>query len=151
MPYQQEAKSMADHTKHTLSSEALGGLRLTRQRQVVYEVLVDEKRDHPTASEVYERAKDKMPSISLATVYNCLETLTHAGAVKQVNVDRDASRYCPNLSHHAHFYCTVCSEVFDVLLDPKARAESPWQLPAGTELEEIDVTMKGICPDCQKG
>ena len=135
--------------KDTLSSEALGGLRLTRQRQVVYEVLVDEKRDHPTATEVFERAREKMPSISLATVYNCLETLTQVGAVKQVNVDREASRYCPNLAPHAHFYCTVCSQVIDIQLDGKSRAETPWRLPRGTRLNEIDVTMKGVCSDCQ--
>jgi len=140
---------MEDSTKHTLSSEALGGLRLTKQRKVVYEVLVDEKRDHPTASEVFERAKEKMPSISLATVYNCLETLTQVGAVKQVNVDREASRFCPNLNPHAHFFCTRCNEVIDVQLEPKACAESPWHLPSGTKLDEIEVTMKGICPKCE--
>ena len=51
---------------------------MTKQRKVVYDVLLDEPRDHPTASEVFMRAKHQMPSISLATVYNCLETLTHA-------------------------------------------------------------------------
>ena len=57
------------------SDEILGGLRMTKQRKVVYGVLIDEKRDHPTASEVFTRAQNRMPSISLATVYNCLETL----------------------------------------------------------------------------
>ncbi len=121
---------------------------MTKQRKVVYEVLVDDRRDHPTASEVYERAKEKMPSISLATVYNCLETLTHAGAVKQVNMDRDASRYCPNLSPHAHFYCSRCQQVFDISIDPES--DAPWELPPGAELREIDVTMKGICPQCRE-
>lgn len=140
---------MANSSK-ALSSEDLGGMRLTKQRKVVYEVLVDEQRDHPTAAEVYERAKDKMPTISLATVYNCLETLTHVGAVKQVNVDREASRYCPNLQPHAHFFCTSCNEVFDIHLDPDQRAENPWQLPEGSTLNEIDVSMKGVCPQCEK-
>ena len=115
------------NTEHeTLSSEALGGLRLTKQRKVVYEVLVDDKRDHPTASEVFERAKERMPSISLATVYNCLETLTQAGAVKQVNDDREASLYCPNLNPHAHFYYSECHAEVDVQLDGGCAAESPW-------------------------
>ena len=135
--------------KHELSSEALGGLRLTKQRKVVYEVLVDDKRDHPTASEVFERAKERMPSISLATVYNCLETLTQAGAVKQVNVDRAASRYCPNLNPHAHFCCSECNTVVDIQLDAGCAAETPWNLPDGTQLHEVDVTMKGLCPSCQ--
>lgn len=140
---------MSNSEHETLSSEALGGLRLTKQRKVVYEVLVDDKRDHPTASEVFERAKERMPSISLATVYNCLETLTQAGAVKQVNVDREASRYCPNLNPHAHFYCSECHAVVDVQLDSGCAAESPWRLPEGTKLEAVEVTMKGLCPNCQ--
>jgi len=116
---------------------------------VVYEVLVDDKRDHPTAAEIFERAKHLMPSISLATVYNCLETLTHIGAVRQVNLDREATRYCPNLNPHAHFYCTSCHEVADVRLEDGCEADSPWKLPEGTRVEEIEVTMKGLCPACQ--
>ena len=56
------------------SAMARGGLRLTPQRRHVYEVLMD-KRDHPTATEVFIRVQRRMPSISLATVYNCLETM----------------------------------------------------------------------------
>jgi Fur family peroxide stress response transcriptional regulator len=82
-------------------------------------------------------------------VYNCLETLTQVGAIKQVNLEREASRYCPNLSPHAHFYCTECEGVVDIKLEPSACAEEPWALPEGTRLEEIDVTMKGLCPTCQ--
>ena len=139
---------MSNTPEHELSSETLGGLRLTKQRKVVYEVLIN-KLDHPTAAEVYDRAKLLMPSISLATVYNCLETLTHAGAIRQVNVDREASRYCPNLKPHAHFHCNECEQVFDIHLDQGCAAESPWQLPKGTQLEDIEVSMKGICPKCQ--
>ena len=134
---------------NSLSSEALGGLRLTRQRKVVYDVLLEENRDHPTASEVYERAREKMPSISLATVYNCLETLTGVGAIKQVNLDREASRYCPNLIPHAHFHCVECGGVADILLAPESRADCPWDLPQGTQLREIEVTMRGVCSCCQ--
>ena len=126
----------------------LGDLRMTKQRKVVYDVLLDEPRDHPTAAEVFVRAKRRMPAISLATVYNCLETLTHAGVVKQVNVDREASRFCPNLQPHAHFFCSECQEVFDIGLKTRATATTPWQLPDGTEVDQLEVTMKGKCPSC---
>ena len=61
------------------------GHRLTPQRREVYNVLLED-RDHPTATEVFLRAKKRVPSISLATVYNCLETLVECGLAKQVNV-----------------------------------------------------------------
>ncbi len=146
---------MAKETTATAESEIsapnpLGDLRMTKQRKVVYDVLMDEARDHPTASEVFVRAKNVMPSISLATVYNCLETLTQAGAVKQVNVDREASRFCPNLQPHAHFFCSECEEIFDVNLKTESAATTPWQLPAGAEVDHLDVTMRGKCPKCSE-
>jgi len=132
------------------AEEALGGLRMTKQRRVVYDVVKELATDHPTASEVYAKAKDVMPSISLATVYNCLEALTHAGAITQVNIHREASRFCPNLMPHAHFFCDECDSVFDVELKQSADASSPWALPDGSRIEEINVAMRGICPKCRK-
>src|SRR3954468_4347237 len=76
------------------------GLRATPQREIVYSVLLA-KRDHPTADEVFVRVKAEMPTISLATVYNCLETLVHCDLVRAVNFERGPTRYCPNLHPHA--------------------------------------------------
>jgi Fe2+ or Zn2+ uptake regulation protein len=126
---------------------ALGGLRMTKQRKLVYDVLMEE-RDHPTATEVYIRSKERMSSISLATVYNCLETLSAAGLVKQVNVGRDASRFCPNLAPHAHFICADCGEVYDIGLKNNAEMESVWALPEGTRIDHLEVAMKGLCAKC---
>ena len=67
------------------------GLRMTEQRRTVYDALMDE-RNHPTAVEVFMRARHRMPSISLATVYNCLETLSSCGLVKTVNLERGPAR-----------------------------------------------------------
>ncbi len=71
-----------------LLSDALSnsGLRSTWQRRHVFDILLG-RRDHPTADEVYARAKTGMASISLATVYNCLEALVECKLVKQVNFE----------------------------------------------------------------
>src|SRR2546428_2832901 len=87
------------------------GLRFTRQRQHVYKVLLG-RRDHPTAEEVFIRAKRRMPEISMATVYNCLDALVKSRLVRLVNVNRGATRFCPNMGEHFHFYCEECGEVF---------------------------------------
>lgn len=131
------------------SHDALGGLRMTKQRKLVYDVLM-EKRDHPTATEVYIRSKEHMSSISLATVYNCLETLSAAGLVKQVNVGRDASRYCPNLDPHAHFICSKCEGVYDIGLKNNEEIESVWALPEGARIDQLEVAMKGVCAKCSE-
>lgn len=124
----------------------LGGMRMTKQRRIVFDVVQELSVAHPTASEVHERAKAYMPSISLATVYNCLETLTEAGAITQVNQNREASRFCPNLEPHAHYFCSECGKVFDVGLRERANAASPWNLPNGNCIHEMNVTMAGGCP-----
>ena len=123
--------------------------RMTKQRREVYEVLM-QHRNHPTASEVFMHAKEHMPTISLATVYNCLETLTHAGLVKQVNVDREPSRYCANLQEHGHFFCGGCGEVSDIDLKSGCQAKQIMKLPRGTTIEQLEVSVKGTCPACSK-
>lgn len=128
----------------------LEGLRMTKQRKVVFDVVQEMAVEHPTASAVYARAKEKMPTISLATVYNCLETLTDAGAITQVNIDREASRFCPNLQPHAHFFCAECDAVFDITLREEADGSEPWALPDGSTLQEMNVSMRGLCPECRK-
>ena len=123
------------------------GLRMTDQRRAVYDALMG-KRDHPTAVEVFMRVKGKMPSISLATVYNCLETLTDCGLVKSVNHDREPSRYCPNLNEHAHFFCTNCGTVADIPLRSKKRPHEIWDVPSDVTIEQSEVAFRGLCPKC---
>jgi len=124
-----------------------GALRDTPQRRHVYDLLVG-KRDHPTATEVFLRAKKGMPSISLATVYNSLETLVGCGLVKQVHVDREPTRFCPNLEEHGHFICDQCAKVFDI--DLAAERSEPWNLPAGFTITHHEVSLRGVCADCAK-
>lgn len=120
----------------------LDGLRMTRQRREVYDVLMS-LRDHPTASEVYERAKSNMPGISLATVYNCLEALVEHGAVRQVNFERESSRYCPNLTAHGHFQDEQSGAVIDVPLKEGASLGDLLDLPAGVQVNNIEITLTG--------
>ena len=119
------------------------GFRFTPQRQQVYEVLV-EKRDHPTAEEVFIRAKQKMPQISMATVYNCLTALVKCGVVRQVALERGAARFCPNMQEHCHFYCDICDTVYDIDLGSEAAVT----LPRGFEAERYDIAIHGRCPEC---
>jgi len=121
------------------------GFRFTPQRQHVYNVLMG-TRDHPTADQVFIRAKDSKPDISMATVYNCLDALVKSGLVRQVSLDRAATRYCPNMTEHCHFHCTDCGKIFDIDLDSKPTVPEA-KLPRGFKPEQIEVSMRGHCPD----
>jgi Fur family peroxide stress response transcriptional regulator len=125
------------------------GFRFTEQRRAVYDALMDQ-RDHPTAVEVFMRVKGKVPSISLATVYNCLETLTDCGLVKIVNHDRESARYCPNLEEHAHLFCEGCNGVIDIPLRAKKRAHDIWDLPEAVTITHQEISFRGLCPKCAK-
>ena len=124
---------------------ATSGFRFTAQRRNVYNVLVN-KRDHPTAEEVFIRSKADMPDISMATVYNCLDALVKCGLAKQVNHDSTAKRFCSNMQEHCHYYCTDCNRVFDIDLKEKPRVPEA-DLPENFKPDQIDVSMRGRCPD----
>src|SRR6478735_5527802 len=123
------------------------GLRMTEQRRAVYDALMTQ-RDHPTAVEVFMRVKGRMPSISLATVYNCLETLTDCGLVKHVHHDREPSRYCANLDEHAHFFCKKCGSVADLPMRVSKRADDAWELPESVIVHQRQVSFRGLCLAC---
>lgn len=120
-----------------------GGFRFTPQREHVYSVLL-RKRDHPTAEEVFIRAKQEIPEISMATVYNCLDALVQCGLVRQLTLERGAARFCPNMQEHCHFYCDTCESVFDIDLP----ATDGVTLPRGFRAERYDLTIHGRCPAC---
>ena len=130
-------------------SIAQDGLRLTRQRKHVYGALL-QRQDHPTAMEVFLRAKPEMESLSLATVYNVLETLAERGLVRKVHLDSGSTRYCANNAKHGHFTCTGCGAVMDLPLLPGAELEKLHHLPRGYTVTQQEVSLHGVCAACRK-
>jgi Fur family transcriptional regulator, peroxide stress response regulator len=137
--FDQKAKENLD------AALAKKGLRSTRQREQVFAALL-ESEDHPSADILYERVKRKMPSISLATVYNCLETLSECDLIRQINFERAPSRFCfasDQHRHHAHFHCRTTGKVIDVDL-PASFIENLSQfLPEGFRIDKVDLTLCG--------
>lgn len=122
--------------------EEIAGLRMTRQRQEIYRILIEE-RNHPTANEVFMKAKDHLPNLSLATVYNCLEALVQHGVIRQVNFERESSRYCPNLHEHGHFHDAATGVIHDIDFKPGAKLTDVLDLPQGAMIEDVEITLRG--------
>jgi Fe2+ or Zn2+ uptake regulation protein len=122
--------------------DEIAGLRMTKQRQEIYRILIGQ-RDHPTANEVFMRAKDRLPNISLATVYNCLEALVQHGIIRQVNFERESSRYCPNLREHVHFHDAKSGAIHDVDFKPGFELSDILDLPPGILIDDIEITLRG--------
>ena len=82
----------------------------------------------------------------MATVYNCLDALVKCGLVKQVTVQRGATRYCPNMKEHGHFHCDSCGSVFDIEMSSHRRA--PLTMPKGFKADHYEIAVHGFCPNC---
>ncbi len=129
-------------------NEALNklGLRSTRQREVVYSIVAEAK-DHPTADEIFVQSRQLMPAISLATVYNCLETLLECSLVRQVNFERESTRYEANLEPHAHFYNDETGQVMDVHLPENLLGQLKNLLPESTFVARVELNFRGRLQD----
>lgn len=127
---------------HLQEALSRSGQKVTPQRETVFKVLLA-KRDHPTVDEVYNRAREAMPGLSLATVYNCLETFVGCGLVRQVNHERESTRYCPNLAPHAHFRDKATGRVHDIDLPPEVLSSLRSILPPGFDSETIEISFHG--------
>lgn len=137
---------VGDNKQNTRLSERLSasGFRFTPQRRHVYDVL-SQKLDHPTAEEVFIRTKQVMPEISLATVYNCLAALVESSMVRQVQLQRGATRFCSNMEEHCHYYCDKCGAVFDVALTADSTIVPR---PKGFKIDHYDIAVHGVCTGC---
>jgi Fur family peroxide stress response transcriptional regulator len=118
------------------------GLKPTRQREHVLSVLFA-RRDHPTVEEVWQRSRTLSRGISLATVYNCLESFVDSGLVKQVNYEREPTRYCPNLRPHAHFKDEKSGRVYDIDLPNEILVQLNSILPEGFRTDAIEISFHG--------
>jgi Fur family transcriptional regulator, stress-responsive regulator len=123
--------------------------RLTPQRRVVAEVLAGDH-IHLTAEQVHELAQARLPEISRATVYNTLNELVAIGEVAEVDVTDGPKRYDPNVvEDHDHLVCESCHAIRDV---PHV-GERPVVAKgarAGFLITGVDITYRGLCPDCAR-
>jgi Fur family peroxide stress response transcriptional regulator len=121
---------------------------LTRQRRVVLQV-VRESHDHLTASEVFEAARKRMPTISCATVYNSLRYLKEAGLLSEITFGNAASRYDCETSRHDHAICTGCGRLVDFDLPETVDLMRAAARQSRFKPESIRLTLLGLCPGCR--
>lgn len=124
------------------------GGSLTRQREAVLGV-IRESEEHLTASEIFERARRRLPSISYATVYNSLKYLRTAGLVSEVQFGNGASRYDRETERHDHAICTDCGKLVDFDLKLSTELLRTAARRSQFKAESIHLTLRGICPDCR--
>ena len=124
------------------------GHRITPQRRIIFETLTNDE-THPTAEDVFQRVKSKLPEISLATVYNTMNELVDMGILQKVKeVNQAGARYDTEISPHHHLYCVRCKKLQDI--GPNL---GPYELPdevPGFQVLRTQVTFYGVCSECQE-
>lgn len=119
-----------------------GGLRPTRQRLALAELLVgDGENRHVTAESLYAAAVQAGEAVSLATVYNTLRAFCDAGLMQEVVVDGSRSYFDTRMDDHPHFYWEDSAALTDAPADQLEIARLP-QPPEGTEIAKIDVVIR---------
>ncbi|WP_108861040.1 iron response transcriptional regulator IrrA [Ruegeria sp. Alg231-54] len=118
------------------------GLRPTRQRVALAELLVgDGRHRHVTAESLFEAAKKNGDTVSLATVYNTLRAFCEAGVLQEITVDGSKSYFDTNTHDHPHFFWEDESRLSDAPSDQLVIQRLP-EAPEGVEIASVDVVIR---------
>jgi len=126
------------------------GMRITPQRVAICELLAN-SHEHPTAAMIYDEIKQQFHSLSLATVYNTLETLVSLGAVNVLgSAGDDKVHYDADTEPHVNLACIACSRIIDIPSEHITHLDTEITAASGYKLLGARVLYYGLCPDCQK-
>lgn len=123
------------------------GIKLTHQRMEVLKEIAG-RMDHPDAASVFERVRERVPTISLDTVYRTLWMLKEAGLVTTLGPSHDRVRFDTNTSPHHHFVCTKCGKTEDFYCDDFNSLRAPDAVGAMGMVMESQVELRGVCTAC---
>lgn len=118
---------------------------MTKQRAVILEVIRSDMCHH-TADEIFALAKERLPGISRATVYNNLKTLEAAKLIRRITGDSLSDRYDNSYVPHGHMICEACGKVRDFNLSDFDKQLSD---AIGSEFSSYELKVRYICEECK--
>jgi Fur family transcriptional regulator, ferric uptake regulator len=121
--------------------------RHSRQRQVILEEL-QKLTSHPTAVGLYQIVRERLPKVSLGTVYRNLDLLTRAGIIQKLEFGGEEARFDGNLAPHDHVRCVKCGRVDDIVAPPLDLLGGANHDFNGYCVLGHRVEFFGVCPQC---
>lgn len=121
--------------------------RTTAQKRLIMSIM-ENNFDHPTADDVYEKARGQDPRISRGTVYRNLNALDESGEIRRVKTPVGADFYDCNTLGHYHFLCRSCNKAFDTEIPYNEKLDSAKSALNGCVTEWHQLVLVGICMDC---
>jgi Fur family ferric uptake transcriptional regulator len=122
-------------------------IRITESRRAILAAL-EASDSHPTADELYELVRLRLPRISLGTVYRNLDLLAREGLITVLTDAGAQRRYDAHGKQHHHVRCDVCGRVDDVVLDDPEEIGSMLKNARGYEVRGYNLCFHGICGSC---
>lgn len=129
-------------------NELGSNMRITSQRQVILEELKKVK-SHPTANEVFDMVRKRLPRIGLGTVYRNLDLLAAKGIIRKLEVGGEQKRFDGDTSQHYHVRCVKCDRVEDIFIDRHGELEKSAASYCNYKILDHHVEFSGICRSCQ--
>lgn len=129
--------------------DQLPNMRLTTQRQIILEEL-SKVTSHPTANEVYDMVRKRLPRIGLGTVYRNLELMAESGIILKLEVGGTQKRFDATTEAHYHIRCTRCDRVNDIEIPVQHHINSVAKAASNYQVLGHHIEFSGICLDCQE-
>ena len=114
------------------------GLRPTRQRLLIAELLLDGRHRHVSADSLAREIRDTGTHMAGGTIYNTLNQFTEAGLLRRVTVHNEHSVFDTNTEHHHHFYDGERDQLIDIPANAVTLASLPGA-PEGHDIRSVDV------------
>ena len=120
---------------------------MTRQRKIILEKL-REVDTHPSADEVYEMVRRRLPRISLGTVYRNLEFLSKSGMIQKLEPGCSLKRFDGNPHDHYHIRCIQCDRVIDAHFDIDLKISNEDSKGGNFKIIGHKLEFIGLCAKC---
>ena len=143
-------KSKAGSPSNARHVFGASGLRFTKQRALILEI-IRQGEGHQDADELYRRARQKKPQLSLSTVYRSLQMFKKLGLIEEVHFDETHHHYevKPSSEHH-HLVCLNCGKVIEFHYPVSRYLKRNVAETKEFEIVNTEVRMTGYCPGCQQ-
>ncbi len=123
-------------------------IRNTIQKEQVYSAVLS-LANHPTADEVYEKVREECPTISRATVYRILNSMTASGGLAKVKPPGAAVHFDHQSEPHNHAQCIVCGRVYDVELLQDIKIDYTSVFGNGLKIVGHNLIFDAVCGECK--
>ncbi|MDR1522001.1 MAG: transcriptional repressor [Streptococcaceae bacterium] len=144
-----------DQLQKIVQTLQTSGFKLTPQRKAIVQAILEKKREHLNAEEIFNYAKKCCHNLGLATVYRMMAILSELNIVNCISFQENGSilydlNQEESLHFHSHLYCQKCSQIIEVKEDLLKEVEALVQSKFSFLINDHRLIFHGLCYKCQE-